>query len=62
MLNNKWFKFILPVFVLVILSLTLVFVKRGQSQVQPYYSGDAILYNNRVIVGSAIPAIWKFFE
>jgi len=62
MLSNKWFKIIAPAFVLVVLSLTLVLTRPVRSDVQPYYSGDAILYNNRVIVATANTGYLEIFQ
>ena len=52
MKRYKLSKMIIPVLILVVAASTLMFIKRGHSQVQPYYSGDAVYFNNQLVIGT----------
>lgn len=47
---------------LIIIVTVLVFIPRAKSNVKPYYSGDAIGYNGRVVIGTTNTGILELFE
>lgn len=53
MWRNKIVKIIFLAVLMAIIVTPLIFIKLGQTKIQPYYSGDAINYNNQLIVATA---------
>ncbi|HAM88966.1 MAG: hypothetical protein US83_C0002G0066 [Candidatus Falkowbacteria bacterium GW2011_GWC2_38_22] len=47
---------------IVIIFTVLVFIPKAKSNVKPYYSGEAIGYNGRVIIGTTNTGILELFE
>jgi len=62
MLKNKWFKKVLWIALLTLVLSPLLFINPTNSQVQPYYSGDAVYYQNKVIFGSTDTGYLELFK
>ncbi len=62
MFKNKWFKRITWSSLLILMVLPVLFVKPIQSQTQPYYSGDAVNYQNNIVFGTTNTGYLELFK